>query len=321
MEIIRYEFKHNLNIKDYFKGSSIFFDIETTGFNRKKDIIYLIGILYEEKGKWILEQYFLNNILNEYKLIDELIIKLNSFDNIINYNGNAFDIPFVNERASIFNLQNRIDKSKSIDIYSDIRRDKELLNLENLKLKTIEEFLGYYREDQYSGYDCIRFYKDYIKNNNDKSKAIVLIHNRDDLIHMLDIIEIYDYIYNEKKITFKYKNTYIDYLIENYNSKNKILTINGYFNKRLDYGLRVYENNYDLKADENNLTIQIALDENKIKAERVQYIDLKKNDMEINKNTSQENIKDRLLAIKYKDKFFYDNIKMIVKALLERHID
>ena len=95
-KIHRDKLNKNINIC----RDTCFFDIETTGFSRKKDIVYLIGILYfdKEEDSWVIAQYFANNLKDELKVIEEASQFLMSFHRIVNYNGNTFDIPFINSK-------------------------------------------------------------------------------------------------------------------------------------------------------------------------------------------------------------------------------
>ena len=144
MEIIRKKvFYSEKNLIKPLDSSLCFFDIETTGLNRKKNIIYLIGILYfnEEDNFWELIQFFANSLESEALLLEEASRFLSSFDTIVNYNGNSFDIPFLNYRLDLHNLDLKIDVERSLDIYSLLRKDRDFLNLENLK--SVRCFLKY----------------------------------------------------------------------------------------------------------------------------------------------------------------------------------
>lgn len=220
MEIIRSFFEHNLKITDFFDEKVCFMDIETTGFSRENDILYLIGIMYFKDGLWVLDQYFLNDITNERSLITSAVEFMNTFDTIINYNGNTFDLPFINTRAKNLEIDVKVNPEKSFDIYKIVKDNKNFLNLKNMKLKTIEESLGFFREDKYSGLDCIAFYKDYVVSGDKSSKDLVLKHNYDDLFHMLDIIEILNVIEDKKTLD-------VNLFKENYSLKLKDSILSG----------------------------------------------------------------------------------------------
>ena len=99
----------------------------------------------------------------------ETIKVLSKFNVIINYNGDTFDIPFINQRLKIHNINNSIPIEKSLDIYSNIRKNRYLFDLENLKLKTIEKFLGIQRRYLFRK-RLYQFYNDYLTNKDKKLK-------------------------------------------------------------------------------------------------------------------------------------------------------
>ena len=55
--------------------------------------------------------------------------------------------------------------------------------------KSLEEFLGLYRKDLYDGGTLIRFYYDYIESKDKSILADLLLHNEEDLLGMLKVVE------------------------------------------------------------------------------------------------------------------------------------
>lgn len=291
-------------------------DIETTGLSRKKDTIYLVGILYFKKG-WYLDQYFLNTLENEKLLLKEVINRLNNFKKIITYNGESFDLPFINTRARKYTLEESIDLDKSLDLYRLIKKDKDILNLKNLKLKTIEESLGYFREDIYSGYDCIAFYKDFIVNSSLDKKEIVLRHNFDDLVHMLDIIKILDIIDEKKTIDLGE----ISLLIKEVGLSEDKLNLKGIIKGNLDIDLVNYSNNFGFVTREQKYfdmyleTNKAYIDEDTICV----FINLKDYDL---KPREAENLglPDFIYPIKIGKNLLFNNIKNLSYEFLVNKI-
>src|SRR5690554_1075125 len=73
-----------------------FLDIETTGFSRKFNQIILIGFLYFDNSKTEVIQIFAGNKKDEKNLLSEFVKYISNFEVIITFNGDAFDIPFIN---------------------------------------------------------------------------------------------------------------------------------------------------------------------------------------------------------------------------------
>ncbi len=310
MQIIKETIEHNLDLKDYRLDNACFLDIETTGLNRDRDMVYLIGIIYKsEKNNWIVKQVFANSIKDEKHILKLAIKFLNKFTTIINYNGDTFDLPFINSRAKYHKLNELINIHNSLDIYKFLRKNKDLLDIKNLKLKTVENYLGYNREDIYSGYDCIKFYKDYIVNNDKKSKSKVLKHNFDDLYQMLNIIEIIKIINNKKTISLENKNIEIlDYkIIKDH------LYIEGSIYPSLKYNISDFNKYYSFKTY--NLKIfklKLNILEGYISDNTLAIvIDTRIYSLNINKS-SKYNIPNYILPIKIKNKYMFENIKLFL---------
>ncbi|MCG4585515.1 ribonuclease H-like domain-containing protein, partial [Anaerosalibacter bizertensis] len=105
METIYYNIDYDLNIEKYFDdGQVCFLDIETTGFSRVKDIIYLVGLLIYNEGKYTLKQYFLNSPEKEKLLLKSLIHDIEESKYIVTFNGNTFDIPFLNSKYRKYDI-------------------------------------------------------------------------------------------------------------------------------------------------------------------------------------------------------------------------
>lgn len=173
---------------------TIFFDIETTGFSPLSSYIYMIGIYYLKDGVYTTTQYLAENINDEVLIIKLFSEFIKSYNFIISFNGDGFDIPFIRQRAKQYNINNPFEGINSIDIFKDIHHIKNMLKLENYKQKTLERFLGIDREDLYTGGDLIKVYNDYCSNHKDEELELLLLHNKEDIEGLLILSELYPYI-------------------------------------------------------------------------------------------------------------------------------
>ena len=321
MEIITDRFYHKLNIDDYFKDMDCcFLDIETTGLSRKNNIIYLVGVLYFDKNYnlWTLTQLFANNQKEEKQLLEQLISMLSTFNNIITYNGDSFDIPFINYRLKYNSINHTISKSSSIDLYSIVKANKQILNFDNLKLKTIEENLGIFREDIYNGKDCIDFYYKYISSKDEILKDKILKHNYDDLYYMLDIIEILDLIKDKKSVNLVLNKKTIMLTIDEIFLYGDMFNINGFFNTNLEKEIIFFSQYFNIVTEEfNKFKASIEFKKAYITpTEKCIYID--KNDFEIPmyvKDLSGYKIPQNILILMIERKYCMDNIRSLLKQL------
>lgn len=172
-----------------------FFDIETTGFTAKNSRLYLIGVVHalNEKGTFEYVQFFAENENEEAALLYAFFQFIKSFKNIVHFNGNGFDIPYILAKCASYNMLYNFDRFLGYDLYREACRYKTLFQTENLKQRTLEEFFGLSREDKYSGGELINIYYDYLKNKNGELLQLLLLHNLEDIRGMLSLLGIYSY--------------------------------------------------------------------------------------------------------------------------------
>jgi uncharacterized protein YprB with RNaseH-like and TPR domain len=200
MKTIHKSLNITIDINQYFPNMKadevLFFDIETTGFDSNREYIYLIGCIYYEHSIWKLVQLFSQNGENgDEKLILTHFFELVKHRNkLMHFNGDTFDIRFILKRAEILGMSTFFNPIESIDFYKIIKKYKNIFNLENYKLKTIERFLNIEREDIYTGGELIQVYKNYIHNKSLELEKSLLLHNEEDLYGLINIVDIMKYI-------------------------------------------------------------------------------------------------------------------------------
>jgi len=181
LENANYHIKKNRN--DY-----LIFDIETTGLNHKNSYVILIGTMYEKNSKTYITQFFCENPSEEIILLKEFIKFSEDFTHFISFNGDSFDIPFVNSRIKYNKLTRKFDKSMNIDLIKSAKNLAKLSLVENYKLKTIEKYLGIHRDDLISGKESIDLYFEFVKTKNQHLMNKILLHNFDDIKNLSDLI-------------------------------------------------------------------------------------------------------------------------------------
>ncbi len=183
--------------------SGVFLDIETTGLKKESSSIYLIGLAFHNDD----EQAGLREILIFAESPDEerdILLEFNRFiskefhgkERFITYNGHSFDLPFLklrSEKQGIAPLDTLSDGS-DIDLYKLIRPYKNVFSLNRLGQKDIEDFLMIKREDKHSGGELISVYYEYVETGDKILLDLLLTHNREDVLGMLEILSIFSYI-------------------------------------------------------------------------------------------------------------------------------
>ena len=239
--------KQLYDIKD---GRILYFDIETTGLSARKSTLYLIGALWFEDNEICIRQWFNEDGYAENELIESFNDFCNNFTHLIHFNGATFDVPYIREKASKHNLTtDNIENLIQIDIFKEIRSYKNLFGLDNMKQVTLEKFLKIHREDTYSGGELINVYQRFVARPDKEREHLLLLHNHDDLLGMINITNILNY-----KILFEHPT--IESHIIHYNSDNtkieieillpKHIVIQERINCTNHYG--IYINAYDNKA-------------------------------------------------------------------------
>ncbi|WP_168198295.1 ribonuclease H-like domain-containing protein [Crassaminicella thermophila] len=267
MEIIENNLKEIFNLPKNFVSfykhmNFAIFDIETTGLNPNDDQVILIGLLYLENGNITIKQFFCNNRNEELSLLKSFIKVIKHFDILINYNGNTFDIPFLNKRFLANKINYSIESYKSIDILKLIRKVQKNLNLKNCKLKSIEKYLGIHRNDTISGKESVSLYAQFEKNQNIQLKNTILLHNYDDLYYLGKSLMILDQISHEQIIScfpqVFYTNDNMIY-VTNQIIKNGTLYLKGICkNKNIDDYV-AYESSFSFEYTKETNTFSITI--------------------------------------------------------------
>lgn len=191
-----------------------FFDIETTGFSAEASYLYLIGCAYYKDHSFHLIQWFSESIAEEALLINTFFEFLKNYDVLIHYNGSGFDIPYLQKKSLLLNLNHSFNSIISIDLYKQLYPYKKIFKLTNLKLKTLETFLNVRRQDVLDGADLISMYQSYLgkrhyenlwKARNQQEELPftseadilleqILLHNADDIRGLLSVCPILQYV-------------------------------------------------------------------------------------------------------------------------------
>lgn len=180
-------------INSIFTENILFFDIETTGFSRSASMLYLIGCMYRKDEKLIIEQFFAESKQDEIEVLLSFQKLVSSKQTLISFNGLGFDVPFLNAKCNTFGFDEFLNNYHHLDILKKAKQTKSLLRLPDYKQKTIECFLGISREDTFNGGELIPIYHEYLKTHDTQLEDLLLLHNFEDILGMLDLLPILTY--------------------------------------------------------------------------------------------------------------------------------
>ncbi len=213
MELIKREFDEKIyipdNLEEYSRNKRmVFFDVETLGLNPQFYPIILIGMSYEENGKYIVEQFFAEDIIEEESILSQFMLKINPSDILVTYNGKNFDVPYINKRMERYGLDFSL-KQEHLDVICHVRPNKKKLGLESCSLKSVEKYLKLNREDTIDGAESIKLYNRYVRSREENIKHKIMLHNFEDVYNLPGILRVFDDIefgnHNVELITYKQK--------------------------------------------------------------------------------------------------------------------
>lgn len=303
-----------LRVKSVYKNKNLnknelVLDIETTGLDPNYDSLVLLGLIYYdyEKKKFYIDQYFAINDKEEKRLLN-IYLKIASDRKLISYNGEIFDLPFLNIRLSKNNMDNIFPENK--DIYKLIKSKRKLIRFESMKLVDIEKKIGIQRSDP-SRYKVVSKLSEDIKNR-DKPWPII-IHNKNDLISTEKLANVEDII--RKKLSKNYKNFKIslDYAY----IKKDMAYINLYSNKKLPDSFFT-ESNYLIKIKDNEIKLNIMVIYGKLAKNISGYVTINNFKLE---NKSDYIINEHLISIKEDRIFNCENILNIGIEILKKNLN
>jgi len=184
-----YNFSQIAPLKDI-----VFFDIETTGLSPASSSLYLIGAVYYQQMEWHTRQWFADSLSAEQEILQDFFHFLKDYKVLVSYNGDAFDIPYLQKCASQYSLETDFSHLTSFDLYRRIRPLKKMLQLESLKLPVLEEFLGISRSDEFNGKDLIPIYKEFLETQDETLYQALLLHNEEDLKALPQLMPLLGYL-------------------------------------------------------------------------------------------------------------------------------
>lgn len=172
----------------------VIMDIETTGFSRSYDSVYLIGYLYYENQQFWLEQHLAESLMDEMAVLESHAERMDDFELCVTFNGEMFDHPFIESRWSTLHIRGELPEVKSCDLLRRYRPYSKIFEWPNCKLKTIEAFLGIDREDEFDGGQLIEVFYEYARTNDPQLEKVLLLHNYEDILNMPRLLRIESFV-------------------------------------------------------------------------------------------------------------------------------
>jgi uncharacterized protein YprB with RNaseH-like and TPR domain len=306
----------------YFEGLNLgVIDIETTGLNPDYSRFILGGLVVPDpRGKKAF-QIMAESKEEEASLLSAYLSELSDLDVLVSYNGDHFDLPFLNRRM----LRNHIsgdslpvflslDLYRILDKYSNFRR-----LLPNLKQKTVETFLGLWsdRSDEISGAESVELYLQFLKTGDPAVRDIILLHDKDDILQLSRMLKVFEKL-DLHKIMFhtgfivsnQGKKAYIRSILLR---KDSILVTGVHKNISMDY--RSYQNSHeaDFSGMHREFTLRIPW-KNKLNSS---FIDLEEFVFDCSELEKYPGFESSYLLIRTDDEINYAEVNHLIKLLLK----
>lgn len=281
------------------------FDIETTGLSPKYCKVILIGIMYNHNNKTIIKQFFAQTEEDEHELLLEFLQEIKNFENHITFNGLTFDIPFLNSRFNKYNIDYILLKDKDIDILKLIKPFKEKLSLSDCKLKTLEKYLGIYREDTISGKESVKLYKDYVSSKCINLKETILLHNYEDIYYLGKMFKIKEVLEDKLDcITINTDNLNLTLVPLQFKTQHSKIIMKYNVLSGTYLPINIYNDNYSIISENEHIYLHLSFNKGH----------------DSNNNTILFYKMSKIIPLKFNDKFLDDNVYSLCNYLIQKEL-
>jgi hypothetical protein len=182
-------------------SSALFIDLETTGLSGGTGIIpFLVGLGYYRDERFYVSQYFLGELAEEERMIQELgqFFSEMGFQSVVSYNGKGFDIPLLETRFILNRQPFLLSELPHLDFLYSARslwRHKH----ENCRLFHLaREVVGADRAEDIPSAEIPWRYFQYLNTGSFELIEPILYHNQEDILSLLGVVVAGAQIFSEK---------------------------------------------------------------------------------------------------------------------------
>ena len=171
----------------YRPDDMLYFDIETMGLFSRPIILFATGRV--RGGMMHITQYLLREIGEEPAAISMVLDDMSDDGTaLITYNGRAFDVPYLRDRAAYYGMPSPPDPRHFDLLHPSRSRWKS--HFADCRLATIEEqALGIFRDDDLPGQYVPGYYAAYLRSKNPGPLIPIVDHNRQDVVSLARLHE------------------------------------------------------------------------------------------------------------------------------------
>jgi len=271
----------NSLLKKAIKKDAVIFDIETTGLNPHRNKVVLIGFIrFDKKNRLILNQLFIDDFSEEAEMLSVFNRIAASSGFYVTYNGNSFDLPFLNTRMNQNSLIGHFDSFYNIDLMRVLKSKHFNFQLPDYKLKTVEKHMGISRSDLISGKESVELYEKFLSCKDPKLKDKILLHNADDITNLYKLLKIFEFA-DKPEIFFDFSNEFKigdkTFRFKDFRLSGDFIVANGICLEKQDYGY-TYNNalfSFELNKETGLFSLHMPVFRKAIGEKKYSIIDVK----------------------------------------------
>ena len=165
----------------------MFMDVESCGFSGA--VIFLVGMMYYRNDDLHFEQYLARNYAEEAAILTAFIDRVASARVLVTFNGKAFDMNMIRERA-IFHGLKMPPEGPHLDLLTEARK-RWRGRLPNCKLQTLERHLfKRNRVGDIPGWAIADAYHKFVDTADARQVRDIVHHNLLDLLTMAQLVSV-----------------------------------------------------------------------------------------------------------------------------------
>jgi len=175
-------------LRDIDFSGALFMDTETTGLaGGTGTYAFLVGVGYFENSRFITQQFFLRDFSEEKAMLWLLSDLASRFRFLITFNGKRFDVPLLETRFILSEMESPLRDLPNYDLLFPSRRIWRGA-YEDCRLGTLESrVLDIHRQDDVPSEIIPYLYFDYLRSGDGSQVHRVFYHNRMDVLSLVTL--------------------------------------------------------------------------------------------------------------------------------------
>jgi len=172
-------------------ATSLFLDLETTGLaGGTGTVAFLVGMGFYRDDRFHVAQYFLGEMGEEGRLIEELgrFFKEMDFRSVVTYNGKAFDVPLLETRFILHRRPFPLSELPHLDLLFSARSLWKHKH-DNCRLSHLaQQIVAAERSEDIPSAEIPIRYFDYLRSGDFSLIEPILYHNQEDILSLLGLL-------------------------------------------------------------------------------------------------------------------------------------